>query len=374
MAARLPRNNAAVISATREAWLERALSPESVEREPCAAAAAVLFDQAGLVPPPIVWVSTPVAGADEVQRLLFRDLDPWEAPAPGFWRGPEPLIDGLRVALAEVYASSLSAAAQGKIEGLLRQPLRQRLEPLNAWLQQEVSRRLDRPLPLAPEVQLPAWPARWHHALFVGGTFLDVAEIAVHDCARRLGVDYGELSSVLDAFITLAGVGYWWPYRALTILCHRPDVMRFDELGRLHALDRPAVAFASDLRLYAWHGTMVPRRVVDIHFLDAERILAEPNGELRRMMIERYGLARFRREAGAERVHRDHWGTLWRVPVRGDEAVVTVEVVNSTPEPDGRRRRYELRVPPGMRTALEAVAWTFGLGPRDYAERMVRQT
>ena len=92
------------------------------------------------------------------------------------------------------------------------------------------------------------------------------------------------------------------------------------------------------------------------------------------MMIERYGLARFREEAGAQRLHRDRWGTLWRVPVRGDEPLVTVEVVNSTPEPDGHRRRYELRVPPRMRTALEAVAWTFGMSPRDYAERMVRQT
>ena len=33
--------------------------------------------------------------------------------------------------------------------------------------------------------------------------------------------------------------------------------------------------------------------------------------------------------------------------------------MNSTPEPDGTRRTYFLRVPPQMRTAREAVAWTF---------------
>jgi len=43
-----------------------------------------------------------------------------------------------------------------------------------------------------------------------------------------------------------------------------------------------------------------------------------------------------------------------------------VEVRNSTPEPDGSRRTYFLRVPPTMRTAREAVAWTFGLGAVDY--------
>jgi hypothetical protein len=371
---RLPRDNTVIITSAREAWLERALSLDPVPRGPCEAAVATLFEQAGFLPPPVTWVSTPVAGAEEVDRMLYRDQDPYTRPRAGFWSGPEPGIERLRAALAQVYEAGLSQAARRKIDGLLRGPLRRRLDPLHAWLQQELARRLDRPLPFGPEVQVPAWPARWHHALFAGGTFLDVVDVAMHDCARRLGLDYGELSPALDAFIVLAGVGYWWPYRELTVLCRRPEVLRLDEQGRPHAQDRPAVCFANDFRLYAWHGTMVPRRVVDIHFLDAGRILAEPNGELRRMMIERYGLARFRQEAGARRLHRDRWGTLWQVPVRGDEPVVTVEVVNSTPEPDGRRRRYELRVPPGMRTALEAVAWTFGLSPRDYAERMVRQT
>lgn len=374
MAIRLPRGNTAVIEEAREEWLAHVLRPDPVERKPCEAAVATLFEAASLPPPPVVWVSTPVAGAEEVERLIYGERDPYVRPKRGFWSGPEERVMGLRRALAEVYGAELSVPAQRKIRRLLFEPLRGRLEPLHRWLQQEVARRLDRPPPFVPEVQLPAWPARWHHALFAGGTFLDVAELATHDCAWRLGVDYGPLESVLDAFITLAGAGYWWPYRGLTVLCWRPDVLRFDEEGRPHAVDRPAVSFADDLRLYAWHGTMVPRRVVDGHFLDAERILAEPNSELRRMMLERYGLARFRQEADADRLHRDRWGTLWRVHVPGDEPVVTVEVINSTPEPDGRRRRYELRVPPFMRTALEAVAWTFGLSPREYAERMIRQT
>ena len=43
-----------------------------------------------------------------------------------------------------------------------------------------------------------------------------------------------------------------------------------------------------------------------------------------------------------------------------------VEVVNSTPEPDGTRRTYFLRVPPATTSAREAVAWTFGLRGDDY--------
>ena len=43
-----------------------------------------------------------------------------------------------------------------------------------------------------------------------------------------------------------------------------------------------------------------------------------------------------------------------------------VEVVNSTPEPDGSRKTYFLRVPPTITTAREAVAWTFALGAGEY--------
>jgi hypothetical protein len=44
-----------------------------------------------------------------------------------------------------------------------------------------------------------------------------------------------------------------------------------------------------------------------------------------------------------------------------------VEVVNRTREPDGRFRHYWLRVPPTMRTAREAVAWTFNMPAERYA-------
>src|SRR5258708_19796990 len=36
-----------------------------------------------------------------------------------------------------------------------------------------------------------------------------------------------------------------------------------------------------------------------------------------------------------------------------------IEVINRTPEPDSSFKHYWLRVPPTMRTAREAVAWTF---------------
>ena len=56
----------------------------------------------------------------------------------------------------------------------------------------------------------------------------------------------------------------------------------------------------------------------------------------------------------------------WR---RQDEPLVVVEVQNSTPESDGSRKTYFLRVPPQTQTAREGVAWTFGMSRDEYAPR-----
>jgi hypothetical protein len=66
-------------------------------------------------------------------------------------------------------------------------------------------------------------------------------------------------------------------------------------------------------------------------------------------------------------VHADQFGTLYRAPMEGDEDLVMVSVINSTPEPDGSNKNYMLRVPPEMQTAREAVAWTFGEDAAAYA-------
>lgn len=54
---------------------------------------------------------------------------------------------------------------------------------------------------------------------------------------------------------------------------------------------------------------------------------------------------------------------LLRRDVPGDEPIVMVELVNSTPDPDGTRRKYLGRVPPSMRTCWEARNWRCYLPP-----------
>ena len=84
-------------------------------------------------------------------------------------------------------------------------------------------------------------------------------------------------------------------------------------------------------------------------------------------MLEHYGHDRYIVDSGAEPVQQDEAGRLWRVNMpAGDEPIAMVEVVNATAEPDGTHRTYWLRVPPHLRTAKDAVAWTFGLTGEEY--------
>src|SRR5205085_1038654 len=110
-----------------------------------------------------------------------------------------------------------------------------------------------------------------------------------------------------------------------------------------------------------WHGVLVPEFVVERpESITLRHIEEEANVEVRRVLIERYGQARFLADGGAKELHRDDFGVLFAKEIPGDEPLVMVNVVNSTPEANGDFHDYFMRVPPSMRTAREAVARTFG--------------
>ncbi|MGY0020052.1 DUF6745 domain-containing protein [Streptomyces sp. YJ-C3] len=191
------------------------------------------------------------------------------------------------------------------------------------------------------------------------------AVLGQHEAAwlSAFGSSDEERDSRLGGLAQVArSAGWWWPYEDVAVVCERPTELHRDEAGRLDSATGPAVAFPDGFALHAWRGMPVPADfLAGLAGLTPQRIRDEENAELRRVMLEHFGYDRYLTESGAEPVHRDATGVLWRVRLPGDEDVVMVEVVNSTPEPDGSHRTYWLRVPPRTRTAREGVAWTFGL-------------
>jgi hypothetical protein len=156
------------------------------------------------------------------------------------------------------------------------------------------------------------------------------------------------------------------------------------ERGRLHCADGPALAW-HQTKVYAWKGIVVPERLIlRRQEITADAILAEPNQEMRRVMIELYGTGRYVHDMGARLVHADATGRLWRLQPeppsqatraashRQPDDLAAVEVTNGTVEPDGTRKTYWLAVPPEIATAKAAVAWTYGMTPGQYDRLVVR--
>ena len=152
------------------------------------------------------------------------------------------------------------------------------------------------------------------------------------------------------------------------MISDRPEILTVDNQHRPHNDTGPFCRWRDGSALYAVHDVRVPRWVVEKpERLTVERIDTEPNAEIRRVMLDRFGWSRYLKAGGSTPVdHEEGIGTLHRKPVKNDEDLVMVEVVNSSPESDGSWKRYILRVPPTTKTAREAVAWTFGMTAAEY--------
>jgi len=193
----------------------------------------------------------------------------------------------------------------------------------------------------------------------------DAGWVSHYDFLRTIGIK-GIAS--LDGIINLTRVcGWWWPYRDLCILTERPVALKRDNRGRLHNEKGMVVRYSDNWGFYAWHGVIVPEDVIMLaEPITLERIAEERNVEVRRVLIERFGLDNYIKSGRLIKIHQDKCGTLWRMDVAGDEPIMVVQVINSTAEPDGIFKEYFLRVPPSMVRAKQAVAWTFGLTEDEY--------
>jgi len=175
-----------------------------------------------------------------------------------------------------------------------------------------------------------------------------------------------------------------------------------DEQNRPHNDNGPSHEWRDGWRLYHVHGVKVPGWIIEYpDRISVKSIDDETNAEIRRVMIEKYGQAKYLLNAGAKKINQDDYGILYRRELQDDEPIVMVRVLNSTPEPDGslsraeaedvfgkgvvqrrldtmiaigvklgddpRFKEYMIRVPPDMRTAHEAIAWTFDKTPKTYA-------
>ncbi len=105
-------------------------------------------------------------------------------------------------------------------------------------------------------------------------------------------VEFGaDGSKELDAFIALVDTGFWWPYDTCVIMAERPSELHMDDRGRLDHLEGPAIRYSDGYGIYAVHGVVVPRWVIEEkEKITVDGIFSESNAEVRRVMMEIYGV------------------------------------------------------------------------------------
>jgi hypothetical protein len=183
-------------------------------------------------------------------------------------------------------------------------------------------------------------------------------------CGLELSGDLWEKSKAYEE--TIESACWWYPHRDFVMVCERPTVIARELTNpesprgwgshRLHSETGPALGFRDGWGVYAVHGTRVPAYVIENpELITWQAIESEKNAEVRRVMIGRYGADRYVVDSGASVVHElpaDHpikglrTARLLVKQVEDDEPIVYVDLLNSTPEPDGTTKRYMLRVDP----------------------------
>jgi hypothetical protein len=169
--------------------------------------------------------------------------------------------------------------------------------------------------------------------------------------------------------------GWAIPHENICWVSERHNILERDERGRLHSISGPACAYPDGWGIYAVHGVRVPADIIeDRASITVTRIEAETNSEVRRVMIDLYGPKRYLADSGAiviQECKPGHYliglrsARLLRKEVVDDEPIIMVDLLNSTPEPDGSVKRYLLRVDPSAydgeasRDCLAAVASTW---------------
>ncbi len=153
----------------------------------------------------------------------------------------------------------------------------------------------------------------------------------------------------------------------------------------MHSESEAAIEFSDGYSLWALNGIAVHEWVIKKELITPALINNEPNAEVRRLAIERYGWSNYFKDSNAILVDEslDKKGNprrLWKKDLGADftEPVFMVELTNSSYEglyrqgtdifdfhlnENGEKyyKTYMFRVPPTMKTALQAQLWHMGI-------------
>jgi hypothetical protein len=340
----------------RQEWSRIATCTEPADRARAEAALVRVYESIGEPPPCFVWVDSPMSA-------------PWSRHS----RRRDNLVDEM------FFAQSWSSSVWNSFRVALEDPPRDRLGGrLRAWVRQvvgfgwgEAPWRL-----LRASMASSRWARRLsprhrgeicdHGPLDLYWGQLGANRLAFYlFCRDELGVRYDPRDSEgLDRETEIArSCLWWWPCRSVCLVSERPAEFHLNLEGSLHNDAGPALRFRDGWSVWAIHGVAVDEQMVlRPESQSLRRIRREPDAEVKRIRIARYGWGRYVNEAGPAAVdaavldrRRNDIEATRETLVRGPEGqILLVCTCPST------ARVYALEVPRDLRTCAEAQAWLSG--------------
>ncbi len=157
--------------------------------------------------------------------------------------------------------------------------------------------------------------------------------------------------------------GWWSPFENAVIFQDRPSVIKMDERNISHCEDGPAIEYRDGFSVYCWHGVRFPGEWLSEGGLTPQKALSEENLELRRVACEILGWSTILRQLNAVTIDANESAEIGEllevdIPDIGREKFLRVMC--------GTGREFAIPVPPEMKTAHQANAWTYGIDTHEY--------
>jgi hypothetical protein len=156
----------------------------------------------------------------------------------------------------------------------------------------------------------------------------------------------------------------WWHENVLAI-SNRPKEIHRDNTGALHSTIGPSISYRDGWSLYHVHGVSIPKDWIENKDkLEPSLALTWDNVEQRRALAELVGWDKVLSAVKCKSIHKDEYGELLVVDLPQAPSSKFVRVVCGT------GRTFVLPVPQEMKSAHEAVAWTYGLDRKEYQPKV----
>ena len=343
----------ALIPTYREKWRQIGLSAKPIDRAIATTAINTAYNIIGCPQPEILYFDSPEAAWRALQPLMGRDL--------GSELGSE-IRNKIHNELYDRLRHQLGRELENQVYSQLYNPL---FDQLMGQLYIKIGDELENRFLDELEMDFD----RIVNSHFYNNNCI-VSQLSschgswVDFCMGVLNLEYDR--PLYSAFKSLTeNCGWIYPFAKKCFVCDRPRQIHFDAENLLHAEGMPAVEFSDKFGVYCYRGVRIPEKYgqVPVQFWQPKWLLTEKNAEVRRVLIGAIGYPQICQELQAAEL--DSWQEYTLLKIDNNLDIEPIYLLKMACPSTGHI--HALRVPPDVRSALEAISWVnWGTEPEEF--------